>query len=101
MMRYLARFWICMFPFLMILFLPKFTIKVTILIDFFVDFPVLDGDDPCSTSYGVYISQLIIFARASSHVADFNTWNIRNFFNKVIGIINFAKRFFLILSQIL
>ena len=30
---------------------------------------------PRSTSYGVYISQLIGFARASSHVADFNTRN--------------------------
>ena len=28
-----------------------------------------------STSYGVYISQLIRFARASSYVADFNTHN--------------------------
>ena len=27
----------------------------------------------CSTSYGVYISQLIRFARASSYVTDFNT----------------------------
>ena len=33
------------------------------------------GDDPCSTSYGVYISQLIRFARVPSHVADFNTRN--------------------------
>ena len=33
-----------------------------------VNFPFLDGD-------GVYISQLIRFARASSHVADFNTRN--------------------------
>ena len=38
-----------------------------------VNCPFLDGDVPCSTSYGVYISQLIRFARASSHVADFNT----------------------------
>ena len=30
---------------------------------------------PRSTSYGVYISQLILFARASSYVADFNTRN--------------------------
>ena len=37
--------------------------------------PGLDGDVPRSTSYGVYISQLIRFARASSHVADFNTRN--------------------------
>ena len=40
-----------------------------------VNFPFLDGDVPRSTSYGVYISQLIRFARASSIVADFNTRN--------------------------
>ena len=39
------------------------------------NFPFLDGDVPRSTSYGVYISQLIRFARASSCVADFNTRN--------------------------
>ena len=37
-----------------------------------VNFPFLDVDVPHSTSYGVYISQLIRFARVSSHVADFN-----------------------------
>ena len=36
-----------------------------------VNFPFLDGDVPHSTSYGVYISQFIRFARVSSHVADF------------------------------
>ena len=40
-----------------------------------VNFPFLDGDVPCSTSYGVYISQLIRFARVSSHVVDFNARN--------------------------
>ena len=40
-----------------------------------VNFPFLYGDVPRSTSYGVYISQLIRFARASSYVADFNTSN--------------------------
>ena len=40
-----------------------------------VNFPFLDCDVPRSSSYGVYISQLIRFARASSHVADFNTRN--------------------------
>ena len=40
-----------------------------------VKFPFLDGDVPRSTSYGVYISQLIRFARESSHVADFNARN--------------------------
>ena len=37
-----------------------------------VNFPFMDGDVPRSTSYGVYISQLIRFARGSSLVADFN-----------------------------
>ena len=35
-----------------------------------VNFPFLDGDIPGATSYGVYISQLIRFAKVSSHVAD-------------------------------
>ena len=37
------------------------------------NFPFLDGVVPRSTSNGVYISQLIRFARASSYVTDFNT----------------------------
>ena len=40
-----------------------------------VNFPFLDGDVPRSSSYGVYISQFIRFAKASSHVTDFNTRN--------------------------
>ena len=40
-----------------------------------VNFPFLDSEVPRSTSYGVYISQLIRFARVSSHVADFNARN--------------------------
>ena len=40
-----------------------------------VNFPFWDGDVPRSTTYGVYISQLIQFARVSSHVADFNVRN--------------------------
>ena len=40
-----------------------------------VNFPFLDEDVLRSTSYGVYISQLIRFAKASSYVADFNTRN--------------------------
>ena len=40
-----------------------------------MNFPFLDGDVPRSASYGVYISQLIRFARVSSHVDDFNTRN--------------------------
>ena len=40
-----------------------------------VNFPFLDGDVPRAASYGVYISQLIRFARVSSHVTDFNIRN--------------------------
>ena len=40
-----------------------------------VNFPFLDGDVPRSTSYGVYISQLVRLARVSNHVDDFNTRN--------------------------
>ena len=57
----------------MIMFLPKLTFKRDDFDFEIVIFPFLYGDD--SRSYGVYISQLIRFARASSHVADFNTRN--------------------------
>ena len=40
-----------------------------------INFPFLDGDVPRRPSYGVYISQLIRFARVCSHVDDFNTRN--------------------------
>ena len=40
-----------------------------------VNFPFLDGDVPQRTSYGVYIFQLIRFARASSNVSDFDYRN--------------------------
>ena len=40
-----------------------------------MNFPFLDEDVPRSASYGVYFSQLIRFARVSSHVDDLNTRN--------------------------
>ena len=40
-----------------------------------VNFPHLDGDVPRATSYGVYISQLIRFARGCSNVNDFSERN--------------------------
>ena len=40
-----------------------------------VNFPFLNGDVPRRTSYGVYISQLIRFARASASVSDFSSRN--------------------------
>lgn len=41
-----------------------------------VNYPHLDGDVPRSTSYGVYASQLLRFARACSRVEDFNSRNL-------------------------
>ena len=40
-----------------------------------VNFPFLDGDVPRRPSYGVYISQLIRFARVCSLVEEFNALN--------------------------
>ena len=59
----------------MILFLPKIYDKRDDFDFEIVNFPFFDGHVPRSTSYGVFISQLIRFARASSYVADFNTRN--------------------------
>ena len=58
-----------------------------------MNFPFLDGDVPRLTYYGVYISQLIRFARVSSH--DLNTRNnvlTANFSDKDIDIIKFVRR---------
>ena len=41
-----------------------------------VNFPFLDGEVSRSPSYGVYISQLIRFARVCSNVDDFNNRNL-------------------------
>ena len=51
-----------------------------------VNFLFLDGDVPRAASYGVYISQLIRFARVSSHVTVFNTRN------KYCELLNFLIR---------
>ena len=40
-----------------------------------VNFPFLNGDVPWRPSYGVHISQLIRFARASANLSDFNYRN--------------------------
>ena len=72
--------------------------------DIIVNFPFLDGDVPRSTSYCVYISQVIRFARVSSHVDDFNTRNkvlSANFSDKDIDIIDFVRRLQSIIGGIL
>ena len=40
-----------------------------------VGFPFLDGDVPRRASYGVYISQLLVFAGVCSHVTDLDARN--------------------------
>ena len=61
-----------------------------------VHFPFLDGDVPRSSSYGVYISQLIRFARVCSNVDDFNNRKLfltAKLLKQVIDIIKFEKHF--------
>ena len=64
-----------------------------------VNFPILDGDVPQRPSDGVYISQLIHFARGSSRVTDFNdrnrllTTKHLIIISKAIGIIKSTKHF--------
>ena len=58
-----------------------------------VNFPFLDGDIPRATSYGVYISHLIRFARVSSYVTRNKILTAKLFKQKVIGITNAVKRF--------
>ena len=50
-------------------------ISVMTLILIFINYPFLDGDIPRRVSYGVYISQLIRFARVCNHVTDVNARN--------------------------
>ena len=59
----------------MVQFPPKFMIKRDDFDFDIVNFPFLGGDVPRRTSYGVYISQLIRFARAASNLSDFNYRN--------------------------
>ena len=59
-----------------------------------VNFPFLHEDVPRSASYGVYISQLIRFARVSFHVDDNNTRNkvlTAKLLRQDIDIINFVR----------
>jgi hypothetical protein len=41
-----------------------------------VNFPVLDGDVPFGSSYGVHVSQVIQFARICNSVSDLNDHNL-------------------------
>ena len=62
-----------------------------------VNFLFLDGGVPRRTSYGVYISQLIRCARASSNLNDFYYRNkaliLPNFLGRAVVILNYVRRF--------
>ena len=59
-----------------------------------VNFPFLDGDVTRSPSYGVYISQLIRFARVCSNIDDFNNRTLFMTANLLKqDIIKFEKHF--------
>ena len=61
-----------------------------------VNFPFLDEDVTRFPTYGVYISQLVRFARVCSNVSDFNNRNnhivlLLSHENKSIDVIKFVK----------
>ena len=60
-----------------------------------VNFPFLDGDVPRSPSFGVYIFQLIRFARVCSNVRlqQQKHFLTAKLLNKIIDIIKFEKHF--------
>ena len=61
-----------------------------------VNFPFLHGEVPRRASYGVFISQLIRFARVCNQVANLNARNkclTAKLLQQAIGIINFEKHF--------
>ena len=61
-----------------------------------VNFPFLDGNVPRRTSYGVYISQLVRFARVSSNLNDFNYRNktlTAKLLRQGYRYLNFVSRF--------
>ena len=61
-----------------------------------VNFPFLDGDVPRRTSYGVCVSQLIRFTRASSNLVTLTSVIkplLPNFLGRAIVILNFVRRF--------
>ena len=70
-----ASFLDCIFLLQIDLFLLKFMISAMIFYLDIVNFPFLDADVPRRASYGVYISQLIRFARYCNHVTDSNARN--------------------------
>ena len=60
-----------------------------------VNFPFIDGDVPRSTSESIYLNSIVLLEHLAMLVTSKLTINcyLRNFLNKAIGIINFAKCF--------
>ena len=84
-------FLIYIYLFLTVLFPPKCMINTMTDFDI-LNFPFLDCDIPRRPSYGVYICQLIRFARECSNVDDFNTRD-KCFLNRGFGNISLERLF--------
>ena len=101
--RYLGTFsWIWIYVYLMVHFPPTIYDKRDDFDFDIVNFPFLDGDVPRRTSYGVYISQLIRFARASSNLNDFNYSNkalTAKLLRQGIVILDFVMRFWNLIAD--
>ena len=58
-----------------------------------VNFPWLSGDVPRLPSYGIYISQLVRFARCCTSVFDLKIFkSLQNYWHRVTDITSFGKR---------
>ena len=57
-----------------------------------INFPFLNGDVPRSTSYGVYVSKLIRFARLVADLYTRNKLLTQKLLKQGFGIRNFAKK---------
>ena len=62
-----------------------------------VNFPFLDGGVPRRASYGVYISQLIRFARVCNHFTDFKSRN-KCLTAKLLSVLCLGFKFFVLLA---
>ena len=112
LLLFVRLFVLCMFGFVGFLFLlvsgegcgstdrSKAVVPVLVLLFgalwFILQGDFLDGDIPRRTSYGVYISHFIRFARASSILMTLTTFIkplLPNFLGRAIVILNFVRRF--------
>ena len=62
------------------MFIPAFTTNAIIFVFHIFNFPWLNGDIPTLPLYGVYISQLVRFARCCTSILNFHSKKSSNHF---------------------